>query len=386
MMSNSTIKPPANIGIIGGGQLGRMTSYCAKQLGYNVIVLDPTENSPAMQVSDKGIAASFSDIDALRKLADECEVLTYEFEHINAELLIQLENEGNKVIPSGKTLKVIQDKFQQKSLLQAAGLPVPNFIAVSSKNDILSAIEKFGLPLVLKNTRGGYDGKGNYVIKSAEEVETAIQQLGSENLMVEEFINYTKELSIVIAKSPDETKFYPVVENSHEDSILRLTKAPALIDSYIEEKVQDIAGKTIEVLKDIGIFCIELFLTNEGKVYINEIAPRPHNTAHYTIEGCVTSQYQQLVRILTSLPLGSTELISPTAMVNILGNEEVKGRYYVDGLEKAMAEEKVYVHFYGKKATDRLKKLGHITACGDNVEAAAEKALKALEEIAIRQL
>lgn len=384
-MSNFTIKPPANIGIIGGGQLGRMTSQCAKQLGYNVVVLDPAENSPAMQVSDRGIAASFSDIDALRKLAAECDVLTYEFEHINADILIQLESEGNKVIPSGRTLKIIQDKFLQKKLLQLAGLPVPRFSTVNNKSDILKAAEDFGLPLVLKNTRGGYDGKGNYILKSIDDVETAIQQLGLENLMVEEFISYTKELSIVVARSSEDIKFYPIVENSHEDSILRLTKAPAHIDSNIKEKVVNIAGRTIEVLKDIGIFCIELFLTNESDIYINEIAPRPHNTAHYTIEGCVTSQYQQLVRVLTGLPLGSTELISPTAMVNILGNEEVKGTYFIDGLADAVKEEKVYVHFYGKIATDKLKKLGHITACDVNTEIAAEKAFRALERISIKE-
>ncbi|AEH50292.1 5-(carboxyamino)imidazole ribonucleotide synthase [Pseudothermotoga thermarum] len=387
LQGKRVLHPPAWIGVVGGGQLGRMLAMEAKRMGYSVVVLDPTENSPAGQVADFQIVAPFSDKTALRKLAEQSDVITYEFEHIDAEALHELEIENHTVIPSSKTLKIIKDKYLQKMTLYNANLPVPPFCKIESKEDLVKRIGEFGLPVVLKARQGGYDGKGNFVIKSESDVDLAYEKLAGKDLMLEKYIHFVKELSILVARNFEgEVKFYPVVENIHEENILRITKVPAQIDSSIKSKVEQIARKVVEVLNDCGIFCIELFLDSNGQVFINEIAPRPHNSGHYTIEACVTSQFEQLVRILTGMPLGSTQLISPCVMVNILGNDEVFGKYTVEGLEKILSMEKVYLHLYGKSTTSRLRKLGHITVLDENVEKAERKALETLSHLKIKPL
>jgi 5-(carboxyamino)imidazole ribonucleotide synthase len=386
-MRKTILTPPSNIGIVGGGQLGRMMSFCAKRMGYRVTILDPTADCPAAQVSDECITASFSDAEALKKLSHICDVLTYEFEHIDADLLIDLEEQGSRVIPSGRTLKIIQNKFDQKTLLKAAGLPVPEFRKVETKEDIVTAIEKFGLPIVLKTSKGGYDGKGNFVIKSIYQIETALEKLSGGELMVEQYINFSKELSTIVAKDlNDNIKVFPVVENIHEENILRFTKAPAAVEYSVSKKIIELSEQVINALGDIGLFCIEYFVTTEGEVYINELAPRPHNSGHYTIEACATSQYEQLIRIVTGLPLGSTKLNYCSVMANILGSDDVKGPYTVDGLESITKEDKVYFHLYGKKNTDTLKKIGHITVCRETVEEAENAAVNAINNLKIKAL
>jgi 5-(carboxyamino)imidazole ribonucleotide synthase len=381
------LQPPAQIGIIGGGQLGRMLTMAAKRMGYHVTILDPTPASPAGQVADNQIIASFSDQNAIRRLAELTDVVTYEFEHIDADILCCLESEGYSVYPSGKTLKKIQDKYKQKSLLKSVGLPVPAFSKVKSKEDIIQKFEEFGNALVLKTCSGGYDGKGNVIIRDKKDIETVYNTLKKNELMAEQFVEFTCELSIIAARGFDgEIVYYPVVENIHKNSILNLTRVPASIDNDIETEIKNIAKKVLEVLEDVGVFCIEMFLNSDGKIYINEIAPRPHNSGHYTIEGCVTSQFEQLIRIITGMPLGPAKLISPCAMVNILGNDMVQGKYTFEGIESVLAEEGCYLHLYGKHSTDELKKIGHITVLDDSLKKAEEKALKALENIKIKPL
>ncbi len=359
----------------------------AKRIGYCVLVLDPTENSPAGQVADHQIVASFSDKNALRKLAQLSHVITYEFEHIDVDALYELEVQNHTVIPSSKTLKIIKDKYLQKLTLQNAGLPVPTFCKIESKEDLTKRIDEFGLPVMLKACQGGYDGKGNFVIRSKSEIDLAYEKLARKDLMLEKYIHFVKELSILVARNSEgEIKCYPVAENVHEENILRMTKVPAQIEPSIESKVKQIAHKVVQVLDDCGIFCIEMFLDSNGQVFINEIAPRPHNSGHYTIEACVTSQFEQLVRILTGMPLGSTELFSPCVMVNILGTDEFSGEYTVDGLEKVLAMERVYPHLYGKSTTARLRKLGHITALDEDVKRAEQKAVEALTNLKIKAL
>lgn len=275
------LMPPAKIGIVGGGQLGRMLSYEAKRMGYHVSVLDPTPSCPAGQVSDNQIVASFTDYNAIRKLAESTHVLTYEFEHINADVLCELESEGYKIYPSGRTLKKIQDKLIQKQILKESGLPVPSFKKVESKEDILNIIESYGLPVLLKTCHGGYDGKGNMLIKNIEDVDKAYEAFKDRKLMVEEFIDFKCELSIIVGRGLDGSiTTFPVVENVHRDNILILTKVPAQIDDTIKDKVEYVGRKVVDVLDDYGIFCIEMFLDQKGEVYINEIAPRPHNSGH----------------------------------------------------------------------------------------------------------
>ncbi|GIM29155.1 N5-carboxyaminoimidazole ribonucleotide synthase [Clostridium polyendosporum] len=386
---NNVILPPAKIGIIGGGQLGKMLAFEAKRMGYTVIILDPTQNCPAGQVADKQIVGSLHDSNEIRKLAELTDVVTYEFEFVNADVLCELESEGYKIYPSGSTLKKIQNKYIQKSVFSSAGLPVPRFTKINHIEDIEEGIKDFGFPLVLKHCTGGYDGKGNIVIKDKKDIENVKNDLLLEKyeMMIEEFVAFDRELSIVVARSFDgKITYFPVAENTHEDSILKLTKVPAKISDQVEYKIKDIAQKVLEVFDDIGIFCIEIFLTANGEVYINEVAPRPHNSAHYTIEACITSQFEQQLRAITGMPLGSTKLMSPAVMVNVLGKQPIYGEYSVKGVGRILEEEGVYLHFYGKQFVDVKKKIGHITVLDDSLEKAEEKSIIALENLLIEPI
>lgn len=386
---NNIILPPAKIGIIGGGQLGKMLAFEAKRMGYRVVVLDPTPNSPAGQVADEQIVGSLQDSNEIRRLAELVDVITYEFEFVNADVLCKLESEGYKIYPSGNTLKKIQNKYIQKSIFRNFGLPVPNFIKINNIKDINQAVKDFGLPIILKSCTGGYDGKGNFVIKNKEDIDRIKQDSSLANceLMIEEFIRFQRELSIVVARSfHGKTEYFPVAENIHEDSILKLTRVPAKISAEVECKIRNIAHKVLEIFDDVGVFCIELFITENEEVYINEVAPRPHNSGHYTIEACITSQFEQQLRAVTGMSLGSTKLMSPAVMVNILGEKPLYSGYVVDGLSRILKEEGVYLHFYGKKFVDVKKKIGHITVLDNSLKEAEEKSLRALENLVIKAI
>jgi len=377
------LKPPSNIGIIGGGQLGRMLVLEAKRMGYNVIVLAPKSNSPAGQVADEQIIADFSDIVALRELATKTDVITYEFEHIDVELLRLIEKEGYKIYPSSNTLRMIQNKYVQKSMLKNLGVKVPTFYPVSSLDELKKIFYKLNERIVLKTSTGGYDGKGNIVIKNINKLEQAYKKLCNNELIAEEFIDYIKEVSIIIAKNHEGISFYPITENIHKDSILIKSIIPAKISNETEKRIIGIAEKIIEEIDDYGIFCIEFFVDSYLDVLVNEIAPRPHNSGHYTIEGCITSQFEQLIRIVTGMPVGSTKLKLPCAMYNILGNDRVVGRYCVSGIESILDLEECYLHLYGKLETGDLKKIGHITALDYSTNEAELKAKKALSSVKI---
>lgn len=379
--------PPSRIGIIGGGQLGRMLTIEAKRMGYYVSILDPKHNSPAGQIADEQIVASFSDENAVLKLVQNSDVITFEFEHINAEILSALEDKGYYIFPSAKTLMKIQNKYKQKLMLHSSGLPVPKFSKVRSKEELVDLFYKYRCRIVLKTSSGGYDGKGNFVIKDLKELEKAYYQLRDFDLMAEEFVSFKKELSIVIAKNHDGTiVYYPVSENVHQDGILIKSIIPAKISTDTEYRIKSIAKNVVDILDDVGVYCIEFFLDNELNLYINEIAPRPHNSGHYTIEGCITSQYEQLIRIITGMPLGSSKLISSCAMVNILGDEFINGRYLVDGVDVVLKEKNCYLHLYGKHHTSYLRKLGHITVIDDSSDIAEMKAINALKSLKIKSL
>lgn len=381
------LQPPARIGIIGGGQLGKMVAIEAKRMGYYVIVLDPNPASPAGQVSDLQIVANFTDALALRKLVANSDVSTYEFEHIDADTLISLEQEGYAIHPSGSTLKIIQDKYVQKKKLKEMGVSVPEFYLVTNYLDLLNCADILGFPFVVKFRRGGYDGKGNFIVNEACQLEELKSYAEKELLMAERFIDYDRELSVVTARAVDgQIRIYPTAENVHEQSILRLTRVPADINPKIQKDIETICNKILDGLKDFGIFCIELFLTRDGRVYVNEIAPRPHNSGHYTIEACVTSQYEQLIRIITKLPMGSCLLRSPCVMANILGNETAIGDYRFSGFDRVLEVEDLHLHIYGKTKTGYLKKIGHITVLDDNVITAEQKCLDALKKIRISGL
>ena len=374
------------IGIIGGGQLGKMMIEEAKKLSFNITILDPTPDCPAHSISDKHIVADFDDKDAIRQLASECDVVTYEFEHIDAQVLTELEEQGSKIYPTAKSLSIIQNKFTQKQLLQQDGLPVPDFIAINSVEDMYKAGEKFSYPFMLKACTGGYDGKGNALVKDSSCVPDAYNLLGGGQiaLMAEKLVDFCMETSVLACRGLNgDIVVYPVGDNRHINSILHETVVPADITPDAAQKAMDVAKRVMEVFDGIGMFCVEMFITKDMRVLVNEVAPRPHNSGHYTIEGCVTSQFANHIRAITGLPLGDTSLVSPTVMVNLLGEEDRQGKTRVDGLYSALALKGVHVHIYGKSTTKPRRKMGHLTVCAPTTQEALSIAEEAYNYIRI---
>jgi 5-(carboxyamino)imidazole ribonucleotide synthase len=379
-------KTRQKIGIIGGGQLGKMMILEAKKMGFYVTILDPTKKCPAHSIADQHLVADFDDREAIRKLAEQSDLITYEFEHIGVEPLKELEAEGYKIYPTARSLEIIQNKYHQKNVLKQDQIAVPDFVKVTNPAEIKEAAEEFGYPLMLKSCTGGYDGKGNALIDSPDEVETAFQELGAGKapLMAEKYIPFKKEISIIAARGlTGEMKVYLAGENDHQDNILYETKVPAEISAELEEEAEEFAREVLKVFEGIGIFCVEMFVTEDNQLLVNEIAPRPHNSGHYTIEGCVTSQFEQHVRAIAALPLGDTTLLRPTVMRNILGSGK-EGRAEVIGLDPALAVEGVKVHIYQKTISRPGRKMVHLTVTAASLEEAAERALKASKLIEIK--
>lgn len=359
------------IGIIGGGQLGKMMILDAKRLDYYFVILDPTKNCPAHSIADEHIVASFDDIEAIKLLASKTDVITYEFEHISLKALQELEEIGHKVYPTSKTLSHIQNKYDQNNWLKANHIPIPNYTFINHINELLKAHEKFGYPMILKTCTGGYDGKGNAVIEKAGDEEKAYEALGAGKLplMIEEWIPFEKEVSILACRSINgEIAVFPVAENVHKNSILDETTVPAKISEATNQEAFEVAKACVKAFDAYGMMCIELFVTKEGRILVNELAPRPHNSGHYTIEGCYTSQYEQHIRAILGLPLGNPGLIRPTAMKNIIG--EKSGQADLKGLEQAYEFSNVKIHIYGKETVSKGRKMGHITATGNSIEEA----------------
>jgi 5-(carboxyamino)imidazole ribonucleotide synthase len=374
------------IGIIGGGQLGKMMILEAKKLGFYIITLDPSPDCPSHSISDEHITAGFNDRKAIRELAEKCDVVTYEFEHIDSDILYELEKEGYNIYPTAKSLKIIQNKFIQKQKLAEAGIPVADFVQTDGIEDIKKAGNLFGYPFILKTCTGGYDGKGNAFIKEESEIEDAFKQLGSGKipLMAEKLVPFIMETSILVCRGLNgDIAVYPSGDNRHIRNILHETVVPASISRKSAELAHETANKVIELFEGIGMFCIEMFVTSDGNILVNEIAPRPHNSGHYTIEGCVTSQFENHIRAITGLPLGDTTLLRPSVMVNLLGDEDYSGPAFVSGLYDAMAVSGVTVHIYGKTETKPRRKMGHLTATADTIQEALENAHKAFKKIKI---
>ncbi len=368
------------IGIIGGGQLGQMMLLEAKKLGFYVTVLDPSADCPAHSLCDEHIVAAFDDREAFHVLADKSDVITYEFEHIDAKALEALEEKGYKVYPTAKSLEVIQDKYTQKQLMYNEGVSVPDFMKTESIQDMERAGEKYGYPYMLKARTGGYDGKGNAVVHSKEDIESAYAALGggSIKLMAEKMVDFKMETSILACRSLNgDVVTYPVGNNEHIDSILHKTLVPADIPVKATVKAMDFARKIMEIFDGIGMFCIEMFVTKDNDILINEVAPRPHNSGHYTIEGCVTSQFENHIRAVAGLPLGNTRLIRPTVMVNILGEEGHSGPALVKGLYDTMKLKGAAVHIYGKAESKPRRKMGHVTVTADTLAEAEHLADRA---------
>jgi 5-(carboxyamino)imidazole ribonucleotide synthase len=355
------------LGLIGGGQLGMMIAEAAKKMPdeiSEIIVLDPTENCPAAQVGATQIIADFKDRDAIIDLATKCDIITYEIESGDSDVLKSVEDKA-EINPSPDTLKIIQDKFLQKSFLQKNNIPVPEFIEIKNIEDIKTGLKKFGIPAMLKARRDAYDGRGNFKIDSEEDVQTAYDYFKGQPLLLEKFVPFKMEVSVIASRNTKgQIKTYPLVENIHRENILRETIAPARVSKNISEKAEEIAEKTMSVLKGAGIFGIEMFVTRDESVVINEIAPRVHNSGHHTLQSSETSQFEQHLRAILGLELGSTKLKHNSVMYNILGDAKFTGEYRP--LE--ISESGVFLKMYGKKISKPLRKLGHVNIVGVNDE------------------
>lgn len=374
------------IGIIGGGQLGQMMILEAKKMGFYITVLDPGKKCPAHTLVDEHIIADFDDQEAIRLLAKKSDVVTYEFEHIDADILETLEQEGKKIYPTAKSLKLIQNKYTQKHVLQENGIPVPDFMAISSLADLENACDAYGTPLMLKTCTGGYDGKGNYCVDTKEDCQTAFTALGGGTLplMAERFFPFIMEISVLACRGINgEIQVYPVAENIHVDSILEETRVPANISETTTKNAMDLAKEVMEIFEGVGMFCVELFVDKNGALALNEVAPRPHNSGHYTIEACVTSQFEQHIRAVTGLPLGSPALVSPVVMRNILGEEGSKGKALVGGADGVLAIKGAFLHIYGKEESRPKRKMGHLTVLAKTIEDAHEQGEKAKKTVRI---
>ncbi|KAJ3320592.1 phosphoribosylaminoimidazole carboxylase ade2, partial [Gonapodya sp. JEL0774] len=382
--SNSHSK---KIGVLGGGQLGRMMMDPAHRMGIKVLVLDALD-SPARQVSGHHghVVGSFTDPVKISELAATVDVITFEIEHVNADALdeVQRANPNLAIQPSPSTIRTIQDKYAQKSLLQSKNVPLGAFRPITGRSDAVAAGEAFGYPYMLKSRTLAYDGKGNAVVRSADDIDRAMSHLGaglgsSTPLYAEKWVPFIKELAVMVVRSLDgSTMSYPVVETVHKDSILDLCWAPAQIDGVVGKKAREVAEQAVRCFDGAGVFGVELFLTADCTILLNEIAPRPHNSGHYTIESTYISQFEAHLRAILGLPLptGSCSLkVGSACMINIVGT--ASGDQGMDEVERiiarSMATEGSAVHLYGKKECRKGRKMGHVTVVADTMDQVVDR-------------
>ncbi|MCE9653392.1 MAG: 5-(carboxyamino)imidazole ribonucleotide synthase [Nitrosarchaeum sp.] len=367
------------LGIIGGGQLGMMITEAAKKMPEyisKVIVLDPTPNCPASQIGAEQIIADFKDKDAITELAKKSNIITYEIESGDSDVLKSVESMA-EIEPSPETLRIIQDKFLQKTFLNKSNIPVPDFMKISSIFDLEEGLKKFGYPVLLKARRDAYDGRGNFKIETPEQIQKAYDYFNGQQLMLEKFVPFKMEVSVIAARNTKgQIKTYPLVENIHEENILRETIAPARVSNNVSKKAEAIASDTMRVLKGAGVFGIEMFVTQDDQIVINEIAPRVHNSGHHTLQSSETSQFEQHLRAILGLELGSTKLVHPTIMYNILGSKSFEGKYK----QISLSESNVFLKMYGKEISKPLRKLGHFNLVANNEET-IDHLLKNLESL-----
>ncbi len=378
MTSEKPLLPGATIGVMGGGQLGRMFAIAARRMGYRVHTFSPEKNGPAAQLSDQATAASYDDEEAVTRFTRAIDLLTFEFENIPAAT-IEWAARDKIVRPRGAILLTAQNRLREKEFLSGAGFPVAPFRRVASAPDLTSAVEAIGRPAILKGAAFGYDGKGQQRIDSETDLAAVWTGRDEEVCVLESEIDFEREISVIIARGPDgATAVFPVCENLHRNHILDLTLAPARIDGRVASVARELACAVAIRLDLVGLLAVEMFLKGDGTLIINELAPRPHNSGHWTIEGCVTSQFEQHVRAVCGLPLGATELLRPAAMVNLLGDVWSRGE---PNWSAALAEPNVHLHLYGKHEPRPGRKMGHLTAVGESVDAAAASVLRAREKL-----
>ncbi len=373
------------IGIFGGGQLAQMLTQSAVALGVETAIFERTPDSPAGRLTKREVVGPWEDPEALDAFAASCDLVTLENEFVDAAILASLEARGLPVYPTATTVGLVQDKLTQKARIGAAGLALPAFRGVTAPAEVRLAGAELGWPLVLKARRNGYDGYGNATIRRAEEIEAAWQRLaaGGSPLLVEAWAPFVRELAVMVVRGRDgATETYPVVETVQRNHICHLVRAPAPLPPAEAAAATALAVRAVEAVGGVGIFGVELFELADGRVLFNELAPRPHNSGHYTIEGCLTSQFENHLRAVLGWPLGPTTLRAPAAvMVNLLGRRA--GPVGPDALREALAVPGAHIHLYGKRESRVGRKMGHITALGENIAAAEAVAQRAAELVQI---
>ncbi|MBV9270656.1 MAG: 5-(carboxyamino)imidazole ribonucleotide synthase [Candidatus Eremiobacteraeota bacterium] len=365
------------IGVIGGGQLGRMFALDAKRMGYNVITLDPQPHSPCGQVADEQIIAAYDDMDAIDQLGRRSDVVTYEFENIAIESVRYLEEHGYAVTPSSHVLAVTQDRLLEKQFVADCGIGVAPFAAVRSDADVAEAASRIGFPAVLKTARGGYDGKGQWRVNRIEELRNAVGEAKGAALILEAFVPFVCEISVICTRNAaDQVVTYPVAENLHDNGILSRSIAPARVSETSATAARSIATTIARELDIVGTFCVEFFVTADDGVLVNEIAPRPHNSGHYSIDATPCSQYEQHVRAICALPLSEPALLRNAIMMNILGTGTGD---HLAGLNELLTDPSIVLHLYGKHHAVNRRKMGHFTMLvnGPVDDAALERARRA---------
>jgi len=370
--------PGATIGLMGSGQLGRMFAIAARQMGYRVQVYSPEKDTPAGQFSDREVPGAYEDEAAVRSFAQTLDLLTFEFENIPRQTIEWCAGEC-EVRPDGSILHTAQNRLREKDFLSVAGIPVAPYRAVRSASDLASAFNEIGTPAILKSAAFGYDGKGQQFLKDATTPDQIWADRPGDELILERAIDFEKEVSVIVARSLDgSTKTFPVCENIHRDHILDITVVPARVSAAVENAAADLARSIAEKMKLVGILAVEMFVQRDGQLLVNELAPRPHNSGHWTIEGCVTSQFEQHVRAVCGLSLGSTDLIRPAAMANLLGDVWQNGE---PNWAAALDVNGVHLHLYGKHQPRPRRKMGHLTALAENADAAIKAVSTAREAL-----
>ncbi len=373
------ILPNSTIGVFGSGQLGRMFAIEARKMGYRVHTFSPDTDTPTGQVADFETSADYNDLELVEKFARSVDVVTFEFENVPSKT-VEIAAEFAPVHPKGEILHTTQNRLREKTFLSNNGFPVAPFRHIKTLDDLYHAAAEIGVPSVLKTAGFGYDGKGQQKIKAVGEVENAFENLRGSDAVLEGFIEFEKEVSVVAARDQKGNfAHYGVIENAHENHILDISFAPALLPEKVFAEAVEIAQSVAETLDYVGTLCVEFFLTKDDKLLINELAPRPHNSGHLTFDACVTSQFEQQLRAVCGLPLGSTEFYRPSAMANLLGDVWANGE---PDWQKALGFQEVKLHLYGKAEPRVGRKMGHLTTMADSPQKAVNIITKARAALA----
>ena len=363
------------LGILGGGQLGKMLLQVTSRLSIKTNILDPSEDSPCKNLCNEFEIGNLMDFDAVYQFGKKCDLVTFEIEHVNIEALEKLESEGTKVYPTSKTLKIIQNKNLQKQFFIDNNIPTSDFYYFKSPKDFKNSLHKnqISFPFVWKKTKFGYDGYGVEIIKSIEQIDN----LPNEECIIEEFIPFEKELATTIVRNySGDIQIFPLVQMdfNKESNQVEYVVCPAQVNREIKDLANALAMKVSKSCKHVGLLAIEMFLTKDNKILINEVAPRPHNSAHYSIEACENSQFQQHINSILNLKLGSCKSNNNAIMVNLVGEKGYSGPVIYQGIEKAMEQSNVSVHIYGKSNTKPNRKMGHVTVTDENLKNGLKKA------------